>query len=432
MANLAPPSSQKSAERPISFVLDDQSGTDGGGLTSIDLVIRPEDLSRNDPSRITVQQTLGGAFADNFGPGIPTIQIAGHTGWRRVESDNADGLDRFKQLYDGVYTQWHERRRNAAEAGNDPDKVKLIFADALDDFSVVVAPMVFSLRRSKSRPLLAQYQIALTVLDEDIDSESYFQYGKGGKLGYLIRGEVSGSGLLQSLGLESITGSLGKLTDVIGGIKGAIDSAKGFIQNSLIKPLTSFVKTAVGVVGAVRGLIADGVGLVTGTIGQVVSLARTITSAGVGLFRSLAGTLGLSQSSRSFFMGGAGAFSNIFCVLNNAIDVQQYVPDYSPIYGASNCSSTAGGRPVSVYLNANPFEDVFPNSPGAPFEVSTQATSAMNTLSRIDSVLAPATQGALESSLNSINAGISLQGRNVMIAAGIVVPRLVIDGKEYF
>jgi len=402
--NLAPPSSQKAAERPISFVLDDQSGTGGGGLLSIDLVIRPEELTRNDPSRISVQQTLGGAWADSFGQGIPTIQISGHTGWRRTESNiGADGVERFKELFDGVYTQWHDRRRRAADAGNDPDKVKLIFADSLDGFSVVVAPMSFMLRRSKSRPLLAQFQIALTVLDEDIDSESYFQYGKGGKLGYLIRGEASGSGLLESLGLESLTGSLNKLDGIVAGIKGAITQAGGLIQSALIGPLTTFTTTINNIGGMVRSAIFSGSSL----LGEVVGLARLVVNAGVGVYNSLASVVGLTGQVRSFFMGGAGAIMNIKCLLSNAIDVQQYVPDYSPLFGSSYCSSTSGGRPLSIYADSNPFYDVVPVVPSLPVSVSINAQGALSRLGMLDVVQAPPSQTVLGELIGTVNAGIN-------------------------
>ena len=77
-----PPKSQKAGDRPISFVLAEYSKSD---IQEYKFVIRPEELSRMDPSRVTVHQTLGGerlGWADDFGQGLPTINISGHTGWR--------------------------------------------------------------------------------------------------------------------------------------------------------------------------------------------------------------------------------------------------------------------------------------------------------------------------------------------------------------
>src|ERR1035437_1247118 len=46
------------------------------------LTVNPEDLTVTEPSRVAVQQTMGGAWVDSFGPGLRTINISGVTGWR--------------------------------------------------------------------------------------------------------------------------------------------------------------------------------------------------------------------------------------------------------------------------------------------------------------------------------------------------------------
>ena len=61
------PTSQKAGVRPISFVLVDGNA---GTTVSISLSIRPEDLTRTEPTTATAQRTLGGAWVDNFGPGM--------------------------------------------------------------------------------------------------------------------------------------------------------------------------------------------------------------------------------------------------------------------------------------------------------------------------------------------------------------------------
>lgn len=70
----APPS-QKAGDRPITFVLE----VDGRIASQVTLALRPEDLSRTDSSSVTVHHTLAGAWADNFGPGLASIQISGTT-----------------------------------------------------------------------------------------------------------------------------------------------------------------------------------------------------------------------------------------------------------------------------------------------------------------------------------------------------------------
>ena len=53
-----------------------------GGDVRFDFAVRPEDLQRQEPPRLMVNQTLGGAWAGAFGRGVSTITLSGHPGWR--------------------------------------------------------------------------------------------------------------------------------------------------------------------------------------------------------------------------------------------------------------------------------------------------------------------------------------------------------------
>ena len=386
--NLSPPSTQKAGDRPISFVLDD-----GKTVTSVDLVIRPEDLTRADPSRLSVQQTLGPSpWADNFGPGITQINISGHTGWRRTEGSDGDGGERFQRLYDSVYKQWHAKRKAAAAAGDDPDRVQLIFSDVLDDISVVVAPTNFTLRRSRSRPLLFQYQIALTVIDPNVGQ--YWQMG--GALGYLTRaGAAAGGGLLESLGLESLTASVNRITAMIG-------QARQFINSTILGPITKFMGQTARLYGAVRGAISAGLQ----TAGALIRVAQTITQAGVNIFRTLAAVASIPSLAKSMLMQVAGAYSNILCVLRNALRQKKYVQDYSDLYGSSNCSSTAGGRPISRLAGVNPFYNVVPTGGALPVSVSKSAQQSLVSLANADPVLAPMSVSTLGATVSQVTNGL--------------------------
>lgn len=391
--NLAPPSPQKAAARPISFLLDDRAF--GGGPVSVGLVIRPEDLTRVDNSRLSVQQTLGSSvWADNFGPGVPSITISGHTGWRRVEGEAGDGLDRFTRLHETVFKQWHERRRQAANNGLDPDNVQLVFADALDNIAAVVAPMSFTLRRSKSRPLLAQYQIQLSVLSDEpgrLPATSFSDY-----YGYLTRTSGTGavSDVVAGLGLESLTASVNKIT-------AAIQSVRGFLTGTILAPLTAFMNQTARLYGAVRGAISAA----SSTAGVLISIAQTTARAGVNVFRTLAAVASLPQIAKQKLMEVAGAYSNIFCVLSNAFRQKIFYQDYSDVYGASNCSSTSGGRPLSSLAGVNPFYLMVPTSEPAPVQASAEARSSMLALANSDPALAPMSMASLEPSLRSASTG---------------------------
>jgi len=386
MANLAPPSSQKAGDRPISFLLDDQSIGGTSARAFVDLVIRPEDLTRTDPSRINVQQTLGGAWADNFGAGIPQITISGTTGWRRTEGDGDDGVARFQRLKEQVFDQWHKNRATAAATGTNPDNVKLIFSDALDNFSVVVAPMSFVLRRSKSRPLLCQYQIAMTVLEGDALGPSLFGFDS-----------FLDAGILESVGLDSLTASVNAITSAINGVN-------GWVQGTLVAPVQSFMNQTARLYGAVRGAISAG----SGIVGSLISVAQMSAQAGVNLFRTLAAVANIPQQAKAALMSMAGAYSNIYCILRNALRQQIYFQDYSDLYGASNCSSTSGGRPISSLAGVNPFYNAVPTSGVSPVTLTQGAQNSMRTIANSDPVLAPLSTAAIDSAMQTVAGGFSV------------------------
>lgn len=175
-----PPTDQRAAARPIAFMLDNN----GLLSTPVTLKVRPEDLSRQEPSRATVHQTLGrkiSGWVDNFGPALPTCTIVGHTGWRATGYNQEDGFAAFQSLNALVMQDYHAAKQKAIEQGADPAGVKLIFVDMLDDFAWSVVPMQFVLRRSKSRPLLIQYNITLQAIATDIDPQMVVTPGFGSR-----------------------------------------------------------------------------------------------------------------------------------------------------------------------------------------------------------------------------------------------------------
>jgi hypothetical protein len=383
----SPPSSQKADVRPISFVLDDQAT--GAPPVSVNLAIRPEDLTRSDSSRVAVQQTLGGAWGDNFGPGIPTITISGHTGWRRNDNstDDLDGEGRFTQLYQQVFTGWHTLRKVAVQYGQDPDGVQLVFADALDNFAVVVAPLNFTLRRSRSRPLLFQYQISMVVLDQNIDQAAYLQFG-GASADLLSK---------QALGLDSLSASIDELA-------GYITNIQNFLDRTIAAPVKAFMFQTQRLFESVKTAIAAG----NNVAGTLINVAGMAAQAGINIFRTAAAVSSLTSTVRARLMQVAGAYTNIFCVLKNALNQQIYYPDYTPLFGSSNCSSTSGGRPISVLSGQNPFYSVFPVQQASPFSLTSAAQTNLRVLASSDTVLAPMTTAQLGSAVSAVNEGMAV------------------------
>lgn len=387
---IPPPSSQKAADRPISFMLVDPTAPDVISKSrTLTLAIRPQELTRTSPSRLNTSQTLGGAWQDNFGKGIDTILISGHTGWHRSQegTDTPDGLQRFKSLRATVFDDWHKRKQDAVKAGRDPDQIQLVFSDKLDDFACIVSPQAFVLRRSKSQPLYVQYQITLIVLSDIIDPVN-------ATTPKLITNSPSD---LQAAALKSLGTSTRNLQTYLQDIQNYIDS-------TLATPVKNFMLTT----GKLYDTVSNNINQGSAIADELVHIAHLTAQVGLNVIRTAAAVVGIPSFAKLRLMQVAGEYSNIFCVLRNAFSQQAFYPDYSPLYGSSNCSSTNGGGPPSTFVDTNPFFSVVPANPPLPITIASNALQSMQTLAVNDVVQAPLSTSQLASQLSTINSGMSV------------------------
>lgn len=345
--------------RQIGFALDGGPGE----LLRFDLAIRPEDLTIAEMSRLTVQQTLGGAWADSFDRGLATITLSGTLGWRG--SLLLSGEDAFKQLHDTLVLEWHQRRRDAIGQGTDPTEVQLTFIDTLDDATFIVAPQQFSLRRSRSAPLLMRYQIRLLAL-ADADAPS---------------------GLLDQIS-RALSNPLRWLAGVTG-LGGVVSTLQGYLTTGLNlygaarAAVDGFVGTAVGVLSAVRDVAQFARGAFSGPDAQLLSAARMIASAGAGAFAALSTDPGLPKYLLIPALRLSAAFVDAECNMANSFITGTQFTTYDDLFGASSCSSTGGGDPINKYTAAglNPIADIFPvNTPRV--QVSAEGVAALVSLAR--------------------------------------------------
>lgn len=369
---MATPSTQKN--RPIGFALDDSSAPDGFYAIQ-NLVIRPEDLTRMESTRSEVVQTLGGGFADVWGRGLPTITIAGHTGWRG--SPTRDGVQLFGDLRSLVMDQYTKRREDAAAAGRDPSTVKLIFVDVLDDFAYVVVPASFVLRRSRSRPLLCQYQITLRAVSGDLDEAKFRFVSEANK----------------DVGTESMLDSLSQINRIMDGL--------GWVG----KNFPEFAKALIGFVGKTQGILNQVLaikGQVDAAMQPLFKVADLATQAARNIARSISTLAGLPMHVRSQLQQLGNAFHNCFCILRNSFRVRASLPDYSALYGASTCSSTSGGAPLSPLRGVNAFELLSPVS--AQNHVTSGGLAALSLAAGNDPVLRPMSVADATYYMEQINA----------------------------
>lgn len=386
-----PPTSQKAGVRPISFVLDD--GVSLG--EPITLNIRPEDLVRTEPMRAAVHQTLGRGligWVDHFGEGLPSVTISGHTGWRYNDVTGMDGAEAFERLNQLLAHDYPAARQSAIDRGMDPAAVKLIFADNLDNFAWSVVPMQFTLRRNKSSPLLYRYNIPLQAVATAIDMPPV---------------EVPFLGDEQN-GMEALDDAVEVLEEAQPGVEDWVSRALGFVDGVLgpiAGVISEFVAKANSIFAKVNSVVRGVKNFVTGVANRFIGMASELASVGLNLFRTINNIRNLPNDVKAAIGRVAAAFNQVLCIFKNSLRPRKTYEQYDGLYGASNCSSTTGGRPASPYANLNVFQKMQPVRDVATLNGS--GLSGVAALTRMDPVLAPMPYPEIGRHLNNINAGLS-------------------------
>lgn len=391
---MSAPTDQRAGLRPISFVL--QKGNSFG--SPVTLKIRPTDLTKNEPSRTSVRQTLGHGvigWADRFGQGLPSVTIAGHTGWRTAQGSGKDGVQAFHELNKLLTVDYHAAVQQAIDGGQNPGQVKLLFVDMLDEFSWCVEPMVFTLQRSKTQPLLMKYNIVLQAIDTAVDNPLMDLRFDGNLLG----------------GISALSGPIGFLKGIAGKLGEWVGKALAF-KDQLLAPIASTIKdfttfttqvfeTTQSMVGSVRSLV-------DGTANSLISIAKDLATAGTNVYRTIASIKNLPQQLKASIVQVGAAFNEVACIFRNALKPKKAYQDYTGLYGASNCSSTSGGRQPSAYVNSSVFAQI--QTPKGPLSISSQAMSSIQSVNRGDPVLSPLPIYEIGRNLSNITSGMTITG----------------------
>lgn len=334
----APPSQ---TFRQIGFSL---TGAPSGDV-EFNFGIRPEELTYVEPSRLTVQQTLGGAWADSFDRGIGSITLSGHNGWKGGLL--LSGEDMFLALRATCFDGWHQARADAISQGQDPDTIKLYFTDSLDSITVIAAPRSFQLRRSKTSPLLIRYQIQLIVLgpaDRPINEIDEIINALSNPLRWLAA----------KLGITQIIGQIDRYVQLGRAVFGAATAA-----------ITMFVNIGVQLIASVADIAGQVQGQFSASEGALLNIGITYSRAASSAFAVLADDNTLSDEQKLPLSGMSSAFHSAACSMSNGFDLINVFPDYTAMRGASTCSSTGGGDPVSQFTaqDINPFTYALPSTP---------------------------------------------------------------------
>lgn len=122
------------------------------------LLVNPEDMSVQEPSRTNVQQTLGGAYVTDFGVGLHQVNISGTTGYSlrtNADGQRKDGYQEVKDLRRKLY-------RNFLETND--SNLEMYWYNWEDEEYYQIVPLSFRISRNKSEPLLYRYEFQFTAL----------------------------------------------------------------------------------------------------------------------------------------------------------------------------------------------------------------------------------------------------------------------------
>lgn len=167
--------------------------TYNGQTSRVELPLGPEDQTVDEPARVSVTPTLGGAYAEALGTGIGTVMIAGSTGWRKTASNMPDGVGLARAIQ-----QLHRYYENLT-ASSEPNLIEMRILlppyPQRDQFTqedwfkvggyYKVIPVDLRVERRNSSPLLFRYRWTFTVLEDLIQglvsASQRFRPGQNGE-----------------------------------------------------------------------------------------------------------------------------------------------------------------------------------------------------------------------------------------------------------
>lgn len=129
--------------------------------------IKPQNLSLNRFSRGSIFNTADTAFLNDFGEGVPTLNISGNTGFG---GEFQKGFLAFKNM-ELMYSSYLRLRQDKAA---DPNRILLLYFDTINGEAFSCYPMRFTLTRSsQNNPHLYYYNLQLIVLADYLEDNIF-------------------------------------------------------------------------------------------------------------------------------------------------------------------------------------------------------------------------------------------------------------------
>lgn len=157
--------------------------------------------------------------------------------------------------------------------------------------------------------------------------------------------------------------------------------AQQWIDQYIVAPVSAFMSMTTGIFAQVQQIIGSTMQLT----GSIVGSALGIAQGGMNLFRALTGIISLPMDIAAQVMGVAGAYASLYCTLLRMLQNILTIPNFGDLYGASGCSSTSGGNPISPLRGTNPFYTMLPTGAmGTETLFVPTAQAAVTQLARMD------------------------------------------------
>jgi hypothetical protein len=131
------------------------------------VALMPETYALDEPGRVNITQTRGGAFVDNFGLGIGTLSMSGTTGF--TQRPNVNKAQRPDDVADG-YERWVDFREFfryffKLQTDNPGESVVMnVLNWTQEDYLKCIPNGLPRLQRNVAQPLLYRYEVSFAVL----------------------------------------------------------------------------------------------------------------------------------------------------------------------------------------------------------------------------------------------------------------------------
>lgn len=124
------------------------------------LLVNPQDISQEEPSRTTVTQTLGGAYVSFFGEGLKQVTMNVLTGYHaraNTEGKITDGYQELRNFRNKVYRDFLKTK--------DPS-IQMFWYDWENEEYYEVVPTSFRVMRNRAEPLLYRFELQFVCIQQ--------------------------------------------------------------------------------------------------------------------------------------------------------------------------------------------------------------------------------------------------------------------------